>query len=299
MGRAVSSSEFLTQRERVSVKRAMAVLVVAVAAAGCGTSADAVVTSDTLTGADETATVSDGLNTSLDIGSTLQTTSNLNLRTAASLSASVRLVIPRGGLVKTINRTTPEGSWYNVAYNGTSGWVHGGYVTVVDTNSSPTPVSGARDEAMARAKSGVGFSYWWGHGAWLPSGATSLSAGTCTGDCPSCSHAGRYGADCSGFVGKVWQVPSSNADLTQDSHPYSTSSFMGANSQWRTVSRGSVQPADALVHNDGTSGHIVIYESGDGWGSMWTYEARGCAYGVVHNLRTFGSEYKAIARSGY
>jgi hypothetical protein len=55
---------------------------------------------------------------------------------------------------------------------------------------------------------------------------------------------------------------------------------------------------DALVYRSGSGGHIFIYESGDGWGSMWTYEARGCSYGIVHNLRTAGSTYKAIRRSG-
>lgn len=88
---------------------------VAAMAAGCGTSSDAVVMSDTLTGADERATVSDGLNTALPIGSTLVTTANLNLRTGPGTTYSIRLVIPRGAKVTTINRTTPEGAWYNVS----------------------------------------------------------------------------------------------------------------------------------------------------------------------------------------
>ncbi|MEW5742908.1 MAG: SH3 domain-containing protein [Myxococcota bacterium] len=274
----------------------------AVGLVGCGTASDAVVSSDTLTGADDEATLSDGLNTSLPVGSSLATTANLNLRTGPSTSYNIRLVIPKGGVVKTINRTTPEGSWYNVSYGGTAGWVHGGYVTLVDTGGTPAPSpsgGSARQAAIARAKSGVGFSYYWGHGSWIPNGATSSTVGSCTGNCPNCSHSGRYGADCSGFAAKVWQVPASNDDVTVDSHPYSTVSFNGSNSQWRTVSRGSAQPADALVYNDGSAGHIVIYESGDAWGSMWAYEARGCAYGIVHNLRSFGSAYKAIARAGY
>jgi hypothetical protein len=74
---------------------------------------------------------------------------------------------------------------------------------------------------------------------------------------------------------------------------------MRSSSQWSTVSRGALKKADALVYNDGSAGHIVIYESGDGWSSSWTYEARGCAFGIVHNLRSFGSQYKGIARAGY
>ena len=159
-------------------------------------------------------------------------------------------------------------------------------------------LSAARTAALERAKSGVGFSYYWGHGSWVPYGASS-QYGSCSGSCPSCSHSGQYGADCSGYVGKIWQVPSSNTSLTSDSHPYSTVSFNGASSQWTTVSRASVVAADALVYNENGAGHIFLYESGDGWGSMWAYEAKGCSYGIVHNLRTASSAYKAIRRTGY
>lgn len=272
-------------------------------AAGCGTSSEATIESGALTGADELATVSDGLNRAVPVGSTLATTANLNLRTGPGTSHSIRLVVPARGQLTTINRTTPEGSWYNVSYRGTSGWVHGGYVTLMASGgapATPTPSNpGSRAGAIDRAKSGVGFSYYWGHGSWIPYGATSSTRGVCTGSCPNCTHSGRYGADCSGYVAKVWQIPSTNTDLSVDSHPYSTFDFVRSNSQWRTVSRGSMQPGDALVYNNGRAGHIVVYESGDGWGSMWMYEARGCNYGIVHNLRTLGGEYKAIARVGY
>lgn len=257
---------------------------------------EAVVKNGLVEGVDERGTTSDGLNTAVAIGSTLEATANLKLRTAPSLDASVRLIMPSGARVKTINRTTPEGNWYNISFNGISGWSHGGYLTLVVENSNPA--SGGRADAIARAKSGVGFSYWWGHGRWLPNASVS-SAGSCTGDCPSCSHSGGYGADCSGFVAKVWQVPAWNSEPENDAHPYSTWTFVGSNSAWSTVSRAQLKPADALVYNDGSSGHIALYEAGDGWGSLWTYEARGCAYGIVHNLRSFGSEYKGIKRAGY
>jgi len=65
------------------------------------------------------------------------------------------------------------------------------------------------------------------------------------------------------------------------------------------VSRSAVKPGDALVYRLDGAGHIFLYESGDGWGSMWAYEAKGCATGIVHNLRTADSSYKAIARTGY
>jgi hypothetical protein len=98
-------------------------------------------------------------------------------------------------------------------------------------------------------------------------------------------------------VGKIWRVPSSNSDVTVDQHPYSTANFVADTSLWRTVSRGSVSKGDALVYNSGGAGHIFLYESGDGWGSMWAYEAKGCSYGIVHNLRTASSAYKAIRKN--
>jgi hypothetical protein len=53
------------------------------------------------------------------------------------------------------------------------------------------------------------------------------------------------------------------------------------------------------VHRDGGSGHIALVESAtDPFGAVWLYEARGCATGVVHDLRTLDSSYIAIRRDG-
>ena len=283
----------------------LAVLSVTVGLMGCaGTAGDTTAEGDLLTGAEETGTLSSELSSGVALGSTLRTTSNLNLRTSASLSAQVRLVIPSGATVTTVNATQPSGGWYNVKYNGVTGWSYGTYLNLVSSPSTPstpnpTPSSTGRDGAIVRAQSGVGFSYWWGHGRWIPNGATSSNKGVCTGNCPNCSHSGGYGADCSGYIGKIWQVPSSNTDATTDSHPYSTVSFVGSNSQWSTVSRANAVRGDALVYNQNGAGHIFLYESGDSWGSMWAYEARGCAYGIAHNLRTASSAFKVIRRAGY
>lgn len=282
-------------------------VVLTAALVGCaGTAGDTAADSELLAGGNEdTATMSSELSGGVAIGSTLKTTSSLNLRTGAGMDFRVRLVIPQGATVTTINRSTPDGSWYNIRYNGIEGWAHGGYLTLVSSPSPTqpttptTPVSSARDQAINRAKGAVGFGYRWGKGRWIPNGVTSSNKGVCTGSCPNCTYRGEYGADCSGFVAKVWTVPSSNNVMTTESHPYSTWDFNRANSQWSVVSRSSLKKADALVYNDGSAGHVLIYESGDGWGSVWSYEARGCAYGIVHNLRTVGSAYKGIARAGY
>ena len=86
------------------------------------------------------------------------------------------------------------------------------------------------------------------------------------------------------------QLSTLEADFVQEK----ASEFLAA----PEVSRGSVIIADALVYNTNGAGHIFLYESGDGWGSMWTYEARGCSTGIVHNIRTAPTTYKAISRAG-
>ena len=94
-------------------------------------------------------------------------------------------------------------------------------------------------------------------------------------------------------------MPSTNTNLATDSHPYSTATFVGSSSQWTTIARDNAVKGDALVYNSNGAGHIVLYESGDAWGNFWTYEARGCSYGIVHNLRSVTSAYKTIRRAGW
>lgn len=233
---------------------------------------------------------------------TMKATSNLNLRKGAGTSYAVILVIPAGAIVELVSPTM-SGSFYNVKYAGSTGWSHSAYLTPV-TSTSPPPaavdVNGAPspDNAIARSAAAVGFSYYWGGGAWVASGATSSNKGSCSGSCPSCSHSGKYGADCSGLVAKAWQYGTKALEV--NSHPYSTASFVNdVSGKWYTVSRGAMKRGDALVYNSNGAGHIVVYEKGDGWGSPTVYECRGCAYGCVHNTRSFGSNYHAIRRSGF
>ena len=289
-------------------------------------------TSHELTGAPEDDGV-DGRNAEsvvgpVTVGQTLRTTAALNLRAKPSTSGKILLVIPKGSIV-TVLSATPSSGWYNVRFAGTAGWCYGLYLEATapaveppppaadagpgTTDAGPTtpppsadagtpttpppPASGPIDVMIERAKAGVGFSYYWGHGRWAMGGVSaSAPAGSCSGSCPDCTHSGSYGADCSGYVAKIWQVPASNSNVTVDSHPYSTADFESDTSQWSTVSRGAVTKGDALVYRSGGAGHIFIYESGDGWGSMWAYEAKGCSYGVQHDLRTATSAYHAIRK---
>lgn len=282
----------------------------AVVLAACGGSSDFAngdvgVDSEIITGADETSTASDELSGSVSVGTVLATTADLNMRRGAGMNFSVIRVIASGSRISAM-RATPDGPWYYVRHQGVDGWCHGNYLRVVEAPPAPadsgsaTPNNSAnRDGAIARARAGVGFSYWWGHGRWQPGGPTSATRGSCTGTCPGCTHTGRYGADCSGYVAKIWRVQGATGALDQDQHPYSTWNFRYEKHGWHGINRADAQKADAFVFNQDGSGHMVLYEGGDPWGSMWAYEARGCSSGIVRNLRSLSSHFRGIARDGY
>lgn len=251
--------------------------------------------------------VDDGLGTNSDalitasypVGSILRVTASaLNLRSGPTTSDPVRVVMPHDVRV-TLVTSAPRSGWYNIRYGSTTGWASGRYLAVISTPSTGTGTESGPDLAISRARSGVGFSYWWGHGRWQSGGPTSSTRGSCSGSCPSCSHSGGNGADCSGFVAKAWSVPSSNSSLSTDSHPYSTYNFYSQSTHWQHISRTNIRRGDAMVYRSGGAGHIVLNESGSPWGQHWVYEARGCSAGIQHNLRSFASSYHTIRRNGY
>ena len=237
------------------------------------------------------------------------TAASLNLRDGVGTAAMILTSMPCGAQVTVTAgpSTSPSAGWWNVIYDGQAGWASGSYL-IPDGSFSPalcgagvppagTPTGNTTiDDIFARAKLAVGYSYYWGHGSWRSDGA---QPGACMGSCPSCTHsASTYGADCSGFVAKVWQVPSVSA-LEVDQHPYSTANFYGDTTHWKPIPRSSLKPGDALVYRSGTSGHIALFEvATDPFGQLWLYEARGCSTGVVHDLRTVDSSYIAIRRDG-
>ena len=218
----------------------------------------------------------------------------LNLRTGPSTDYKIIVTMPNGAVVDV---TGVQGGWYKVTWSGKSGWCSGTYLTPVNGGGGGGGGNGgsAVDQAMSRAESGLGFSYHWGGGCWDPG---SSSKGACYGNCPNCTHSGQWGADCSGYVAKAWQVPVKSA-LTTCQHPYSTYNFRNERTHWSPVSRGSVRRGDALVHHDSGAGHIFLVNGGDGWGWMTALEAKGCSYGILKNSRTAGSNYIAIRREGF
>lgn len=159
----------------------------------------------------------------------------------------------------------------------------------------------SRGEILALAQSGVGYSYWWGHGRWDPT--SKAYPGKCSGSCGKCSHwaspkgGPEYGADCSGFVAQAWQVPSEGSPKV-DRHPYSTYDFRYQKTHWYPIKKSELKAGDALVYNTGSKGHIALFEKWTGGGQAMAYECSGCKVGCIHKPRSFGGAYIAIRRKG-
>lgn len=151
------------------------------------------------------------------------------------------------------------------------------------------PPEMTRDDIVARAGTGVGYSYWWGGGCWQSDGGGNH--GSCVGNCPDCTHSGTYGADCSGFVFKSWKIDGDPLS-TCDHGPYTANSYRTTETWWTHVTRADARKADILA----SSTHVVVLQSGDPWGTPTIMEARGCSYGIQRNTRSLGSEYVASER---
>jgi uncharacterized protein (TIGR03382 family) len=168
--------------------------------------------------------------------------------------------------------------------------------------SQAAPPSEPAEAIVCRGASAEGFSYEWGGECWCGSGCdpdlTSCSPGVCTPNsgstgCPDCTHSGTYGADCSGFVSKAWQVPEPFEVNACDVTRYVANSFTSDHAYWNVVPMTSLQPADAVA----SSTHVILvigYE--DSYGDHEVVEAAGCNPGIIRHSRTFSSSYSGARR---
>src|SRR5262249_15155492 len=103
---------------------------------------------------------------------------------------------------------------------------------------SPAPMT--RDAILSNATTVVGFRHWWGGRQGRPGSRDKGKCGPWSGHRRwlECNRYGSWGADCSGFAGKAWQVPSPIA-LTTASHPYVASNWTHSATYWTVISRGS------------------------------------------------------------
>lgn len=143
-----------------------------------------------------------------------------------------------------------------------------------------------RAEIIARAESGLGAIYGWGRESWVP------NAG------------GGTGPDCSGFTLKCWETPRTLLYQEEDGENsaitprYTSYEFFNCLGPWSQLSsRSLLKEGDALAKNDGSSGHVVIYASGDAWNSPIVYEAPGTGLAVRRASRYLSSDYRPLRRS--
>ena len=217
----------------------------------------------------------------LPAGRIIYTTASATLRAAASDKASsVRALAAGARLV--VEGDSGVAGWYKVSIRGKSGYVRDSGLVRASTRFLGSLAHKATVE-------NVGHAYHWGKAILPNASPTKATQGTCNGNCPTCTMGGTYGADCSGYVGVVFGLPKA------DTHPVSTGTLEQDNDQWVSVSRENAKFGDAFAYNDG-GGHVVIYESGDAWGTPMVYEARGCAYGIVHNTHKLSSKYVGVRR---
>lgn len=99
---------------------------------------------DPLTGAPDEGSSSDAdaLSGSLKIGSTLISTTDVNLRKTASKTATILHVVPSGDEVKVVS-ADPVNGFYQVSHKGTTGWSYAIYYKAApDTETPPPPQNG-------------------------------------------------------------------------------------------------------------------------------------------------------------
>jgi hypothetical protein len=193
-----------------------------------------------------------------------ETGAGFSLRMANFSSVKVVIANPSSGRYKVEHGTgTGTPTW---------GWVDG---PALKLHHQPTTgLSASRTNALMRARSAMGISYWWGHGKWPKAGPTvscvgancTSNAGRCLPDagstgCPNCTHQAtggtEYGSDCSGLVSTVWGFfdydPTTDHTGVRDpadptrwkvSPGYTTSGFMGTSPSWTTVSNCATPPAN-------------------------------------------------------
>ena len=99
---------------------------VALTTAGCG--ADPLDDDEEVSSADEDVGVTeDAITGNRAVGSTLVTTTGLNLRSGPGTRHGILVTMPGGARV-TVLRSAPSSGWYNIKYGTRSGWASGAYL---------------------------------------------------------------------------------------------------------------------------------------------------------------------------
>lgn len=106
---------------------------------------------ESLVSADESIELGGQIAGNLTAGTTVRTTDPLNLRTGPSTSNAVITVMPAGASLKLVSGT-PNNNFYQVSYNGQTGWASGTYL------SQSTKTLQATEDVYLRSGPGTTYS---------------------------------------------------------------------------------------------------------------------------------------------
>lgn len=92
--------------------------------------------SSEVTGADDSvASTADALTGNVGVGTTLRTTTGLNLRSGPGTGYAILVTMPAGAIVS-VRQSAPVNSFYAISYGGRSGFAYGSYLAVTGGGTS-------------------------------------------------------------------------------------------------------------------------------------------------------------------
>ena len=239
-----------------------------------------------------------------------KTKADAPMYTTASGDTVIRR-IPQWATVKVVIAEPSASGRYRVDHAGTLGFMHGSDLALHQHYQGT--LSQERIDALARARRAMGFSYWWGNAAWLPSGPTTWpidNRGDCDGVCgegKKCTHEAtgggeEYGSDCSGLVSTIWGLDDFDPETNPERNGYGTVAFNRDGKKWKTVPLSEARPGDAAVRYDEGRKHIVLLAERRGASDTFrVYECAGCTLGCRpwwYSLAADGP-WHAIRRTGW
>jgi cell wall-associated NlpC family hydrolase len=94
--------------------------------------------------------------TEMKLGTGKVTGDSVRFRSSPDLSSTTLFYTNKGYILDIIG---VKGEWYKAVYNGTTGYIHSNYVTLVTVTAD---ASSLREKLVATAKQYIGYSYVWG-----------------------------------------------------------------------------------------------------------------------------------------